>query len=63
MASSSFINQKISEYQDAIRAAILSRSPLDLHNILRLFAKDVERETRHKAADLAAELARKITNL
>lgn len=63
MAKDTFVNEKINEYQDAIKEAARGTAAYKLHSVLRLFAKEIERETRHKAAEMANQLSRDITNL
>lgn len=63
MAKDEFINKKIDEYQSSIKESIINSNIKELHRILRFFAKEVERETRHKAAEMAQKLSSEIHNL
>lgn len=63
MANDDFVNERIKEWTDAIVFAVDGKHMNNLQYILRLFAKEVERETRHKAAEMAMELHNKIMNL
>jgi hypothetical protein len=59
MNNDEYFNQKIAEYMPVIEVAVGG----DLERLLRLFAKDIERDTRHQAADMAQELANNIHNM
>ena len=63
MANDAFVDQKINESQEVIKSAVLENKPQELNIALRFFAKEIERETRHKAASLAQELSKQIHNL
>jgi hypothetical protein len=59
MAQDTFIKKIIDNFKEEINQA----KGDDLERALRLFAKEVERETRHNAAELAAKLSTDIMNL
>ncbi len=60
MSNDDYFNEKIAVYMPHIEAVTGSS---DLERILRLFAKDIERDTRHQAADMAQRLANNIHNM
>lgn len=60
MAKDETIKAYIGHYKEYIKNA---KDDDDLERSMMLFAKDVERSTRHAAADLATKLANDITNL
>ncbi len=59
MSNDDYFNKKIAVYMPQIEVAVGG----DLERLLRLFAKDIERDTRHQAADMAQQLANNIHNM
>ncbi len=59
MSNDEYFKKKIAEYMPVIEGAIGE----DLERALLFFAKDIERDTRHQAADMAQQLANNIHNM
>ncbi len=59
MSNDEYFKKKVAEYAPFIEPAIGD----DLERLLLLFAKDIERDTRHQAADMAQELHSNIVNM
>lgn len=63
MSNDTYFEKKVAHWLSAIRDAATDSDPYRLEQALRMFAKEVERDTRHLAADLAGALQRDIHNL
>jgi len=63
MAKDDFINKEIAAFEFYIIDAVTKNDKDELHRHLRFFAKEIERETRHTAVNLAQKLANDIGNL
>lgn len=55
-----YFNRRVAEFLPAVRDA---RGDEQLHQVLRMFAKEIERDARHKASSLAQTLANDIHNM
>ena len=60
MAQDAFIKKNIEYFRDAVKK---SKDDNDLDRTLMLFAKEIERETRHAAVNMAQKLAHDIEQL